>query len=281
MNNNISSKNKTQNSKLKADGLQLTIAHLYPEEMNIYGDMGNIIVLKQRCLWRGIDAEVINMGKGDLKAYGLELEADIYFMGGGQDDDMYSVFDDMLEYKKDFLIKEVTANKVFLLICGAFELFGKYFLDTQNRTITGLDILPIETKAPGDQLNDRCLGNLAYKLVGETRTQVQNIYKEKKETVVGFENHAGQVYFLDDRMGPIGSVLKGKGNNTHQKIEGARYKNVFGSFTHGSLLPKNPHIADLLIYLALRNKYQTDISLETLDDSIEWLAHDAALKRII
>ncbi len=280
MNNHTISKNKTQNSKLKADGLQLTIAHLYPEEMNIYGDMGNIITLKQRCLWRGIDVEVINIGKGELKAYGLELEADLYFMGGGQDDDMYAVFDDMLEHKKEFLEKEVEDNKVFLLICGAFELFGKYFLDTQGRTITGLDILPIETKAPSDALNDRCLGNLVYELNPKTKSEINKIYQNNKEdTIVGFENHAGQVFFLEDKIAPIGEVIIGKGNNAQEKTEGAIFKNVFGSFTHGSLLPKNPHFADLLIYLSLKNKYRKEIKLQPLNDEIEWLAHNAAINR--
>jgi CobQ-like glutamine amidotransferase family enzyme len=261
------------------NNLSLKLTHLYPEEMNIYGDMGNILTLKKRCEWRGIELKIENVGKGKLKN---NLDADIYFMGGGQDDDMYGVFEDMLEFKKDQVKKEFENDKVFLLICGAFELFGKYFLDSKNRTIEGLNILPIETKAPGDQLADRCLGNLVYELNKDLKERIEKNYTQNFEsTIVGFENHGGQVFFLDKSIKPIGKVLKGKGNNAKEGIEGAVLKNIFGSFTHGSLLPKNPHLADTIISLALKNKYKEEIILKKLDDEIEWNAHKAARSKIL
>lgn len=259
---------------------KLKLVHLYPNEMNIYGDMGNIITFQKRCEWRGIDIEIINIGKGKI----TELpDGDIYFMGGGQDNDMYDVFDDLIVNKKTWVTSEVLKNKVFLLICGAFELFGKYFLDANGRTIEGLNILPIETKAPSEKLSDRCLGNLIYKINDDLAKSVDKFYPGlSPTTAVGFENHSGQVYFKDSvSISGVGEVIYGKGNNSTEKIEGARMRNVFGSFTHGSFLPKNPHIADTLIGLALENKYKAEIKLKPLDDQIELKAHTKFIKRVL
>jgi CobQ-like glutamine amidotransferase family enzyme len=118
----------------------LTIVHLYPKEMNIYGDMGNILTLKVRSEKRGHEVNVINIGLGELDNKNLPI-GDIYFMGGGQDDDMYKVFEDLLENKKKFIISEVEKGKVFLLICGAFQLFGKYFMDSEGRQMDGLNLI--------------------------------------------------------------------------------------------------------------------------------------------
>lgn len=270
-------KPKEKMGKIKeAKKYALTIVHLYPKEMNIYGDMGNIITLKKRIEWRGIDVEVkqVNMGDTDFPA------GDIYFMGGGQDNDMYSVFADLIALKKDFIRAEVLKGKVFLLICGAFQLFGKYFLDASGRTIAGLGILPIETKAPGDQLKDRCLGNLLTEIRPGIAKEIFKAYpdaiydlKGEAPTIVGFENHSGQTYFMDESIVPLAVVKFGKGNNAGQRIEGAKYLNVFGSYSHGSLLPKNPHFADYLIWQAMKNKFGPDFSWHGLDDEIEWRAH--------
>lgn len=267
-----------QNDKQKQ--LSLKIVHLYPDEMNIYGDMGNIIALKQRCLWRGINVEVIKINQGRIMP--AEAAGDLYFMGGGQDNDMYAVFDDLLAYKKKFLQAETAKGKVFLLICGAFQLFGEYFLDASGRDIQGLSILPVATKAPGDALADRCLGNLITRLAPEFLQEIAARYPGKMaDTLVGFENHSGQTYFTSGEVKYLANTLYGKGNNAKEHIEGARIHNVFGSYTHGSLLPKNPHYADFLISLALEKKYQKKVELAPLDDSIEWQAHAAAVKKIL
>lgn len=258
--------------------LQLSIVHLYPNEMNIYGDLGNIIALKQRCLWRDIDVEISTI---DLTNTNELKEGDIYFMGGGQDNDQFKVFDDLVSNKREFLKQEVEADKPFLLICGAFQLFGDYFLDAQAREIKGLGLLPISTKAPGDALTDRCLGNIVTELMPSLEKDVKKYYPTNSDkTIVGFENHGGQTYIEGDSVKPSTKVIYGKGNNAKEEIEGARYRNVFGSYTHGSLLPKNPHFADMLIGLALENKYKREIKLKPLDDDIEWQAHRAAIKKI-
>lgn len=258
---------------------QITIAHLYPKEMNIYGDMGNIITLKQRLTARGYEVVYSTIGLADKNS----KPADIYFMGGGQDNDMFKVYDDLVTNKKDFIEKEVAADKVFLLICGAFQLFGRFFLDSSGRRIKGLGILPIETKAPGDQLADRCLGNLLSVLEPDLAHEVKIAYGNSlpSNTLVGFENHSGQTFFMDDTIKPLARVLVGKGNNSEDKIEGAKYKNVFGSYAHGSLLPKNPHLADYLLHLALTNKFGNAFEFPALDDDVEWLAHTTIRDRLL
>lgn len=257
----------------------ITVAHLYPKEMNIYGDLGNVIALKNRLEQRGyvFNYEVIGLKTKRFKP------ADIYFMGGGQDNDMFKVCDDLLLNKADFIKQEVETNKVFLLICGAFQLFGKSFIDGVGKSIEGLGILPVETRAPGNSLEDRCLGNLLTEINPDIAAEIRKAYDNSlpSNTIVGFENHSGQTYFTDDTISPLAKVIIGKGNNAEQKIEGARYKNVFASYSHGSLLPKNPHLADLILYIAIKNKYGIDFEFPKLDDKIEWLAHQSIRDRLI
>lgn len=255
----------------------LNLVYLYPEEMNIYGDMGNIITFKKRCEWRGIQLDISTI----TLDHNPEIEGDIYFMGGGQDNDMYKVFEDLRNNKYDFIKTQFDNGKTFLLICGGFQLFGKYFLDSSGREIKGLDILPIVTKAPGDKLKDRCLGNLISEIKDDFYKKIERIYPGKmSKFIVGFENHGGQTFFQSDNISPIGKVLVGKGNNIYDKIEGAICENVIASYSHGSLLPKNPHLADYIIGTALSQKYQKSIVLEELDDSIEWQAHNAMLNKM-
>lgn len=256
---------------------KITLVHLYPQEMNIYGDLGNIITLKNRAQWRDIDFEMINVNLDDM---GGIPQGDIYFMGGGQDNDMYKVFDD-LNRRKSEVMGLVDANKIFLLICGGFQLFGNYFLDANLREIKGLGILPVATKAPGSEIKQRCLGNLVAKLTEKLSQEVNEHYNgESSKYLVGFENHSGQTFFTDDRAKETATVIVGSGNNSTEKKEGAHYKNIFASYMHGSLLPKNPHFADMLIGKALQNKYLEKITLLALDDSIEWAAHNAILRKM-
>lgn len=257
--------------------LQLQLTHLYPKEMNIYGDRGNIITLQRRAQWRGIELKVVELGLKQKLA-----ESDMYFMGGGQDNDMFAVFEDLIKSKKTAIEKEVAKGKVFLLICGAFQLFGKFFLDASARKINGLGILPVETKAPGDQVKDRCLGNLVSEIEPELLIEIEGAYENiLSSTLVGFENHSGQTYSLVKNMQALGRVRYGKGNNAEEKLEGFRFKNIFGSYSHGSILPKNPHLADLLIYLALQNKYGDHFEWPQLNDDIEWQAHLVMKDRLL
>lgn len=257
---------------------KLNIVHLYPEEMNIYGDMGNIITLQQRCLWRGIDVSVTILGMGNKSS---DIDGDIFFMGGGQDNDMYKVFEDMLSNKRSFIQDQVDSSKVFLLICGGFQLFGDYFLDASGREIKGLGILPVITKAPGARLAQRCLGNMVSMLAPDLLLEISKYYSgEFSKFAVGFENHSGQTFFNSDSVKGLGQIQVGKGNNLNDKIEGARFRNIFATYSHGSLLPKNPHIADLLIGIALKNKYGKQGKLPELDDTVEWNAHYTMLSKL-
>ena len=239
--------------------LKLNIAHLYPELLNIYGDMGNIYALKKRCEWRNISAEVYNINQGaDINP---DL-FDIYFIGGGQDKQQIDVAKEMQKQKEN-LKQAAENNAVMLAICGGYQLLGKYYLPHKGEKLEGIGILNAYTIAG----NKRFIGNVTVK---------SNFLSP--ETIVGFENHSGLTY-LEEGTTPIGKVITGNGNNGKDLTEGARYKNVFGTYLHGSLLPKNPQFADYLIKLALNKKYNCEIELDKLDDSIENTAHKEALTR--
>jgi len=262
---------------MSKENLSLKFVHLYPDEMNIYGDMGNVLTLKRRCEWRGIRLEIskVTLESNDF------IKGDIYFMGGGQDNDMYKVFEDLKDSKNTFLKEELENKKQFLLICGGFQLFGNHFIDFQGRNINGLGFLHLETKAPSDNLHDRCLGNLVTEIDSKHFNEIQKYYGSKaSKYLVGFENHGGQTYFIDNSLTPLGKVLVGSGNNSKEKIEGVLHENIIGSYMHGSLLPKNPHLADLIIGRALTQKYGEEFKLEPLEDKIEWDAHKAILRKM-
>lgn len=228
---------------------KLRVAHLYPKLLNIYGDNGNIITLKRRCEWRGLSICVEDIGLGD--AIG---EYDVYFMGGGQDLQQIEVSKELQKHK-DFLISERDRGAVFLGICGGYQLFGHYYQPHQGEKLLGISLLDAYTVAG----NKRFIGNVT----------VETDYVEPN-TLVGFENHSGLTYLQGDTR-PIGMVKVGNGNNGTDKTEGARYKNVFGTYMHGSFLPKNPHFADYMIELALGEK------LEPLDNEIEFITHNSLI----
>ena len=226
---------------------KIKIAHLYPKLLNIYGDGGNILTLKKRCEWRGIDIEVDEINIGDKIS-----EHDIYFIGGGQDLQQIEVSKELQKHK-DFLTQERDRMAVFLGICGGYQLMGHYYQPHNGERLAGISLLDAYTVA-GDK---GFIGNVTVKT-----DLIEN------GTLVGFENHSGLTY-LEGETEPIGTVLIGNGNNGGDKLEGARLKNVFGTYLHGSFLPKNPQFADYLLELALGFKP------EPLDDNIENLAHNA------
>lgn len=225
----------------------IRIAHLYPKLLNIYGDGGNILALKKRCEWRGIDVRVDEINVGDEIS-----EHDIYFMGGGQDLQQIEVSKELQKHK-EFLTAERDRLAVFLGICGGYQLMGHYYQPHNGEKLLGISLMDAYTVA-GDK---RFIGNVTVK------TDLVEV-----QTLVGFENHSGLTY-LQGETTPIGMVEIGNGNNGKDKTEGGRYKNVFGTYMHGSFLPKNPQFTDYLIELALGAKP------EPLDDTIENLAHDA------
>lgn len=236
--------------------MKLIIAHLYADIMNTYGDYGNIIILQQRCLWRGIEVEIKNISVGDKLS---KDAADLYFFGGGQDSGQNQIADDLAK-KAAILRQEAATGKPFLTICGGYQLLGEYYQPDKGAKIPGVGIFPAYTKAS----NKRMIGNLTIK--GELGE------------FVGFENHSGQT-FLNNPQTALGCVVQGYGNNGQDQTEGCKVGNAIGCYLHGSLLPKNPVLADWLISTALEVKYGQKVELQPLDDSFENQAHDAAYKR--
>ncbi len=237
---------------------QLNITWLYPKEMSTYGDRGNILTLQKRCEWRGIKANVDLIG---LRESVRENWTDIYFFGGGQDQAQSVIAKDLTEHKKKYLVEEALGNKVFLGVCGGYQLFGQYYKDGSGNEIAGIGILDVFTIAG----KERMMGNIVVE---------SHLLKEK---LVGFENHSGKT-FVGEKAEKFGTVLVGNGNNGEDRTEGAIEKNVYGCYLHGPVLPKNPFFADFLIKTALQNKYG-DLELEFINDTIELSAHEKALER--
>lgn len=225
---------------------KIKIAHLYPKLLNIYGDGGNILTLKKRCEWRGIEVEINEINTGNTLS-----EHNIYFIGGGQDTQQIEVSKELQKHK-DFLTKERDRGAVFLGICGGYQLFGHYYQPQEGEKLMGISLLDAYTVAG----KTRFIGNVT----AQTEYTIPN-------TLVGFENHSGLTY-LQGETKPLSTIVIGKGNNGEDKTEGARYKNVFGTYLHGSFLPKNIHFADYMIELALGEK------IKPLDDKIEQEAHN-------
>lgn len=240
----------------------LAIGWLYPELMNTYGDRGNIIVLQKRCEWRGISVKIKRLDVGfDQKQL---ITCDMLFMGGAQDRQQQIIAEDLM--KKKHILKNMIKNGIpGLYICGAYQLLGKYYKEADGTIINGLEIFDLHTISPGVDFS-RQIGNVAIRALNS-------------QLIVGFENHGGRTY-LERQVESLGKVIKGYGNNGEDQTEGAIYKNSFGTYFHGPILPKNPEFADLLIKLALEKKYNSPIDLSPLDDSLETQARNAIAKKL-
>jgi lipid II isoglutaminyl synthase (glutamine-hydrolysing) len=237
----------------------LNLVHLYPNLLNLYGDRGNILTLGRRCLWRDIDLRVLEIGLGQSFP---DVEVDLLFMGGDQDREQEVVISDLRRNHGDAIRGLVEQSVPFLAVCGSYQLLQRFYHPAEGPDLEGLGILDAYTVHPGHQA-PRCVGNI--------------IVEWEYGTIVGFENHGGRT-FLEGDTRPLGVVKSGFGNNGQDKTEGARFANVFGTYVHGSLLPKNPAFADLLLRLALDRRY-ADFELKPLDDALEWRAHDVAMRR--
>lgn len=214
-----------------SDKKTLTILHLYPREMNIYGDWGNVLTLKRRAEWHGYSVAVVEHHPGKS----FPSDVDIVVGGGGQDSGQGVVKDDLLKIAAE--LKALADDNVpMLMICGLYQLFGRFFLTAQGEKIPGIGIFAMETHA------------------GPTRLIGNTVTKTPFGDLIGYENHSG-LTILDDDQPALGRVIKGAGNNGKDKTEGAIYKCVFGSYLHGSLLPKNPAFADALLEAAAHRKY--------------------------
>ena len=239
--------------------MELRICHLYPDVLNLYGDRGNILCMEQRLRWRGIEAVTAQVPIGeplDAAAY------DLFFIGGGQDFEQEVLLADLRGAKTQQIRSAIEDGKTFLAICGGYQMLGQYYKtwDGVQCDFTGaLDLYTIGSK-------DRMIGNYMFTC------------DELNCEIVGFENHSGKTY-LGAGVKPMGKVLAGFGNNGEDGTEGARYKNVFGTYSHGSLLPKNPKLADHILRVALERKYG-EAELTPLDDSLETAAHDYMKRRL-
>jgi len=225
--------------------------------MNIYGDRGNIICLQRRCRLRGIELEVTPLEPGDVL---LPDAFDILFMGGAQDREQRLVAED-LAATKGALREAVEDGAVFLAVCGGYQLSGRFYRGAEGAEMRGAGVFDAYTVHPGPRAK-RLIGNLAAEW--------------ECGTLAGFENHGGRTY-LGAAAQPLARVLRGFGNDGESGVEGARYKNAFGTYLHGPVLPKNPALADKLISLALARRYG-DGHLEPLNDGLEEAAHAAALR---
>jgi lipid II isoglutaminyl synthase (glutamine-hydrolysing) len=247
--------------------VRLRIAHLYPRLMNIYGDRGNIVCLTRRCRARDIDVEVTELGPGDpFDAAGHDL----IFIGGAQDREQHRVAEDLRSVKGGALREAVDVGVVTLAVCGGYQLFGRYYRQASGAQLNGLGIFDLWTEHPGAS---------APRLIGNVVAKVAAVPDEgwPGGMLTGFENHGGRTY-LGEGAKPLARVRSGFGNNGKDGWEGARHRNAFGTYLHGSLLPKNPSFADHLIALAIRRAHGDDFQLAAIDDRIENAAHDAALR---
>ncbi|AMP21392.1 glutamine amidotransferase [endosymbiont 'TC1' of Trimyema compressum] len=236
---------------------QIVIGHLFPELLNLYGDLGNITTLVKRCQWRGIEVTVKNYTIGHTIPFN---ELDIILLGGGSDREQRLVCDYLRTMKNE--IKDyVENNGVFLAICGGYQLLGSYY-KTKNTEIPGLEILDLYT----EQDDERLIGNVL----------IQSTFGKCDYKVVGFENHSGRTYHDYEHFG---NVVFGHGNNDEDHKEGLLYKNVLGTYLHGPLLPKNPEVADALIEKALDRKYGESY-LEPLENRFEKKARAIMIARL-
>jgi len=233
----------------------LNIVQLYPRDMNIYGDNGNLLVLKRRAEWHGYTVKNISYNTGDT----FPKDVDIIIGGGGQDSGQDIIQSDLLKIGPT-LRRLADDNTPMLVICGLYQLFGDFFKTQDGHVIDGIGLLDITTSAGPERL----IGNI-----------VTN--SDEFGDIIGYENHSGQT-FLGKNVQPFGTVTKGAGNNGTDDTEGARYKHVIGSYLHGSLLPKNPLIADWLIEQAAVKRFG-DFHPTVIDDRFAKLARERAIKR--
>jgi CobQ-like glutamine amidotransferase family enzyme len=242
----------------------LRLGHLYPDQLNMYGDRGNILTFLRRCRWRGIDLRVLPLELGDP----LDPETyDLLFIGGGQDKEQDEVARDLRETKAEGLRAAVEDDMPVLTVCGGYQLLQRFYRPAEGPELEGVGILDAWTIHRGKKV-PRCIGNVAITWGAST--------------LVGFENHGGRTY-LGEGAQPLGRVLTGHGNNSEDHREGCVYRNTYGTYLHGSFLPKNPHFADHILRLAMARRYGPEAAAlldAPLDDALEWQAHELMLRRL-
>jgi CobQ-like glutamine amidotransferase family enzyme len=238
--------------------LSLRLLALYPDQMNIYADRGNILFLQRRCEWRGIGFEYVGIGHGE----GFDPQVhDLIYIGGGQDRDQVLVAADMVKSKRAAIAFAVDDGAALLAVCGGYQLLGHTY-QLGDETIEGLGIADLETVRED---GPRLIGNV----------EIEVDLGDGPRLLAGFENHGGRTY-LGHGASALGRVVSGHGNNGRDGYEGVHRKNMIGTYLHGPLLPKNAWLADRLIALALTRSTGAEPVLEPLDDALEYAAHDSA-----
>ena len=249
----------------------LNIVHLYPDLLNLYGDRGNIQCLRMRCKWRGIDAQVIECNLDDHPNL---ASADIVLLGGGSDREQQIVCTRLQKIRRD-LHDYVEDGGSLLAICGGYQLLGHYY-DTADGRMEGLSLVDLYT----EQGSPRLISNIILRNESLPDALPGVFPDHLPYEIVGFENHGGRTY-IGSNM-PFGKVLHGHGNNEKDACEGVLYRNVIGTYLHGPLLPKNPHVCDLILHRALNRKYSVSLTdFAPLDDSLEREANQAIVKRFL
>jgi lipid II isoglutaminyl synthase (glutamine-hydrolysing) len=239
---------------------EVRLLALYPEQMNIYADRGNMIFLQRRCEWRGIPFRYEAAGPGD----GFDpADHDLIYIGGGQDRDQVLVAEDMLRTKRDAIASAVEDGAALLAVCGGYQLLGHRY-QLGDRSIPGLGIADLETVR---EVGPRLIGNVS----------IEVDLGDGPLVLAGFENHGGRTHLGADAV-PLGRVLHGHGNNDRDGYEGVKRLNLIGTYLHGPLLPKNAWLADNLISRALERRTGARPELEPLPDVLEAASHESALR---
>ena len=233
----------------------INLLQLYPRDMNIYGDWGNTLVLKKRLEWHGYTVNLLEYNPGEA----FPADVDLIVGGGGQDSGQSKIGEDLLLIGPK--LKALADDNVpMLMVCGLYQQFGHFFKTKDGQIIKGIGLLDVETVA-GDE---RMIGNIVTS-------------SDEFGLIVGYENHSGRTT-LSAHATALGRVIRGAGNDGKDETEGARYRNVIGTYMHGSLLPKNPVIADWIIEQAVTRKYG-EFTPTVIEDRFADLARDVAQRR--
>jgi CobQ-like glutamine amidotransferase family enzyme len=240
----------------------IRLVHLYPDLMSVYGDRGNVLALCRRAEWRNIPLTVEEVSLGDTLD---PLEVDLVFFGGGQDREQSVVSPDFLTQKGAAVREAVESGAALLSVCGGYQLLGASYTTVEGQELPGAGLFDIRS-VPGPR---RHIGNVL----------INTTLGGANRTLVGFENHSGRTY-LGSGLQPLGRVIVGAGNNGEDGTEGAVYKGAIGCYLHGSLLPKNPWLADRLLARALAHRLGELVTLAPLDDRLEEDAHQSVADRI-
>ncbi|HXH26930.1 MAG TPA: hypothetical protein VNG90_03465 [Candidatus Acidoferrum sp.] len=243
----------------KVEKMSLKIAHLYPTLTSVAADRGNLFAIERRCQWRGIETsadQIFVKQIPDFKKY------DVILFHGAADREMEIASED-IQHKAKSLREAAEDGVVFLGVCAGYQLLGHYYKPFDGPELKGASVLDLHTDAGKVRFMTHMASECEFAETG-------------KRILVGYENHSGRTY-LGPKIQPLGKIVAGWGNNGEDGTEGAVYKNVFGTYSHGPVLPKNPWLTDLIIHRALERKYG-HVILAPLDDHTEDAAHDAAFK---